>query len=166
MYHTSLHMGCYFCNWSHDNIYDIIQVTYADSRYVKHWVFFFSFWVFVIWQLVSSWISFWRPKYLPSWKISCTLYTIILGTYLIFSLTFQHFLIFQRFILCFINKDHQEKNVLQLVSKKKRAMVVALSTLPCYLELFVNWCPIWAWVSPPHLMLHPPPGRRATVHIA
>jgi len=73
--HTSTH-GLLFYNWSgeiHDSVYDIIQLTYADSTYVKHWLFF----VFVIWQSVSSWIL---EAYLPSWKISSTLYTI-LGTF-------------------------------------------------------------------------------------
>jgi hypothetical protein len=38
--HTSTH-GLLFCNWSdeiHDSIYIIIQVTYTDSRSVKHWL--------------------------------------------------------------------------------------------------------------------------------
>jgi hypothetical protein len=120
--------GLLFGNWSdeiHDNVYDIIQeVTYADSKYVKALACFFCL-VFVIWQPISSWIYFWITIFQVGRFLA--LCTPSLGTFF-FSLSFQHFLIFQKSIYVF-NKDRQE-NVLQDVSnKRKRTKLLNLSHL-------------------------------------
>jgi len=92
-------------------VYAIIQVTYADSRYVKHWLFFLS--LLVDNQFLAE---YWRPifqvgRFLPLCIPS-------LGP---FFFSFQHFLIVTKIHLCF-NKDHQE-NVLQPVRKERAKLL-------------------------------------------